>query len=218
MILAIDTCMPSCSAALWHDGQMIAGRCEAMNTGHAERLVPMIGEILDEAGLEKAGGIVVTTGPGTFTGQRVGLSVARGLMLGWGVPGVGVSCFEALAVAAPDVSPDTLHVGFDARRDQIYWQSFVRGPAGYEPVAPPDAVPTARARELYEARPGLLIGTAAPLFEMGAAQLPDARLFGRLWGTVRPGPDRLVRPLYLRAPDAKLPHNAPPARGEAPGP
>jgi len=216
MILAIDTCMRCCSAALWRDGELVAGRTEAMNKGHAERLVPMIKELCAQAEIAQADGILVTTGPGTFTGQRVGLSVARGLMLGWSVPGIGVSCFEALAYTAPNVAPDTLHVGFDARRDQVYWQSFIRERDGYAPLAAPALIATPRAQELLDARPGMLIGTAAPLFDKGEDELPDACRFGGLWDRLEPGPDRLVRPLYLRAPDAKLPQNAPPRRGAAP--
>lgn len=219
MILAFDTCMSRCSAALWSDGTLVAGRAEDMRVGHAERLVPMIAELLAETGQpgKAVEGIVVTTGPGTFTGQRVGLSVARGLMLSWGVPGVGISCFEALA-AGHTASEGVFHVCFDARRGQVYWQSFSANGTDFDPLGEGECLPIAEAQARFAARPAPVLGTAgAVLGTEDGGLLPDARIFGRLWGRYEPGPGRLVRPLYLRAPDAQLPHNPPPRRGEAPG-
>src|SRR5690606_4397524 len=98
-ILAFDTCFGACSAAmLWHDatpsgeggaaGSRIVWRYEEMATGHAERLIPMIDEVLRESGqsLKTLDAIAVTEGPGTFTGIRVGVAAARGLALATALP------------------------------------------------------------------------------------------------------------------------------------
>lgn len=125
MILAIDTSAGQCAVALVGDGRNIH-RAEAMQRGHAEALFPMIGQILSDAGavwpdVER---IAVCTGPGAFTGLRVGIAAARGLSLGLGVPAIGISRFEALAA---DVAlPATITL--PGRRGQIYRQSFGPGP------------------------------------------------------------------------------------------
>ena len=92
-ILAFDTSGPHCAAALLEDGQITAARCEEMAKGQAERLMPLLEEILTEAGrdwraLDRIG---VGVGPGNFTGIRISVSAARGLALGLGVPAIGVS-------------------------------------------------------------------------------------------------------------------------------
>lgn len=91
--LAIDTSEQACSVALACEGTVIDRASEIIGRGHAERLLPLIEERLAAAGrsykdLER---IAVTTGPGTFTGLRIGLSVARGLALQADIPCVGVT-------------------------------------------------------------------------------------------------------------------------------
>ena len=94
MLLAFDTAMAACSAALY-DGthrRVLASRFERMDRGHAETLAPMIKEAMEEAGLVFSGleRIGVTLGPGTFTGIRTGIAMARGLALALDLPVVGV--------------------------------------------------------------------------------------------------------------------------------
>jgi tRNA threonylcarbamoyladenosine biosynthesis protein TsaB len=103
-VLAFDTSAGACSAAvLGGDGTVLARRCEALERGHAERLLPMLRDVLAEAGVEIAdlALLAVTIGPGTFTGIRIGLAAARGLALASGLPLVGVTSLEAVAASVP---------------------------------------------------------------------------------------------------------------------
>jgi len=127
-ILALETTGSACSVALWRDGGVVARRFEAMTRGHAERLVPMIGEVLAEAGVtaEAVDRLAVTVGPGAFTGLRVGLATARGLALATGRPLVGVTTFEAIAHALPLESRRgrSLLVAVDSRRTELFLRLF----------------------------------------------------------------------------------------------
>ena len=127
-MLALETTGSACSVALWRDGGVVARRFEAMTRGHAERLVPMIGEVLAEAGVtaEAVDRLAVTVGPGAFTGLRVGLATARGLALATGRPLVGVTTFEAIAHALPLESRRgrSLLVAVDSRRTELFLRLF----------------------------------------------------------------------------------------------
>ena len=98
MILAIDTSAGQCAVALLQGGEVIAHR-ETMERGHAECLFPMIEAVLDQAAAtyDDLTRIAVCTGPGSFTGLRIGVAAARGLGLGCGIPVIGITRFEALA-------------------------------------------------------------------------------------------------------------------------
>ncbi len=98
VILAIETSAAQCAVAVVSGGAVFA-RAEAMERGHAERLMPMIAEVMAEAGIgwEAIETVAVCTGPGSFTGIRVGVAAARGIALGRGIPAVGVTRLEALA-------------------------------------------------------------------------------------------------------------------------
>ena len=107
IVLALDTAGETCAVALAKTGNglsVLARRADAIGRGHAERLMPMIGEALAEAGLAYADleRIAVTTGPGSFTGTRIGVAVARGLALALGIRAVGVSVLDALIEAASE--------------------------------------------------------------------------------------------------------------------
>ena len=123
-ILAFDTSAAHCAAALLWDGGLVL-RDEPMEKGQAERLVPLLEEVLAEAGLVwgdlKA--IAVGTGPGNFTGIRIAVAAARGLALALGVPAIGVARLEALAYGRPR----PLTVRIDAKRGQVYAQDFPNG-------------------------------------------------------------------------------------------
>src|SRR4051812_1058725 len=97
MLLAIDSATAACSAALFERGRLVAERHEVVGRGHAERLVPMIAELI---GTRRPSAILVDCGPGSFTGVRVGLAAAHGLAIGWGVPLAGYSSLAAVAAQA----------------------------------------------------------------------------------------------------------------------
>ena len=120
-VLAIDTALEACSAAVLDTEHVAMSVHESLPKlrGHAEALMPMIARVMDRAGLDFAAldRIAVTTGPGSFTGLRVGLAAARGLALATGKPAIGLSTLAAYA--APLVAADgTLPVvaAIDARR------------------------------------------------------------------------------------------------------
>lgn len=207
MILGIDTCLAACSAALVEDGALRAGRSEPMARGHQERLAPLVAELLAEAGTTPAGiGLVgVTVGPGSFTGLRVGVAFAKGFAAALGVPVRGVGVLEALAAPVDGLAFAVL----DANRGQVYLQAFEGGRALMAADVLPVETAAARLAELAHGRPAVLVGSGGPLL---AEVLPSARLVeahacdpavvAKLAG--RPGAPP-ARPLYLRAPDARLP-------------
>src|SRR5271156_3896962 len=125
LILAIDTALDACAAAVLDTGtgQLIAQESQAMKRGHAEALMPLIGRVIAASGVAFAslGRIAVTTGPGSFTGLRVGLSAARGIALAANIPAVGVTTLAAYA--APVVSESAEYPvisAIDARHDHVY--------------------------------------------------------------------------------------------------
>jgi tRNA threonylcarbamoyladenosine biosynthesis protein TsaB len=208
IVLGIDTCLAACSVAASESGRVLAHETEAMARGHQERLAPMAERVMGEAalGFDRIERIGVTVGPGSFTGLRVGLAFAKGLGAALGVPVAGVGLLEALAAEADGV----VFAAVDARRDQLYLQGFEDG----RPLMAPDALEfgtaAARVAEIAAGRPLTLVGSGAPLlaaFAPAARILTpegaDARLVARLAAAQRqPAP---ARPLYLRAPDARLP-------------
>jgi tRNA threonylcarbamoyladenosine biosynthesis protein TsaB len=204
IVLAIDTCLFACSVAVVDGGRVLARRVEPMSRGHQERLAPLVQEAMAEAGLsfDRLDRIGVTVGPGSFTGLRVGLAFAKGLASALSIPAVGIGALEALA----DTESGDVVAVLDAKRGQVYLQAFSDG----APVSAPDVLPieTAAAR-VAEFAPDILIGTGAALLagvRPGAriieADLTDPVAVARLSALRSPVPPR---PLYLRAPDAKLP-------------
>ena len=131
-VLAIDTALAACSAAVLdtEQGGIIASESLPMLRGHAEALMPLIRRIMDEAGtaFRDLDRVVVTTGPGSFTGLRVGIAAARGIALAIDKPAVGVSTLSAYA--APYLADDDnapVVVAIDARHSHVYLQVFAAG-------------------------------------------------------------------------------------------
>ncbi|HEX2817303.1 MAG TPA: tRNA (adenosine(37)-N6)-threonylcarbamoyltransferase complex dimerization subunit type 1 TsaB [Phenylobacterium sp.] len=211
MVLGLDTCLSSCSVAVL-DGERVLGRArEVMARGHQERLAPMARQMMAEAGLafDKLDRIAVTVGPGSFTGLRVGIAFAKGLALALDLPAVGIGTLEALAADAAQESGGLVIPAIDARRGQLYLQAFEDGRALMAPDALTVEVAAARLAELSQGRPFTLVGSGAALladFAPNAEVIPaegaDARVVARLAAAREPAP---LKPLYLRAPDAKLP-------------
>jgi tRNA threonylcarbamoyladenosine biosynthesis protein TsaB len=207
LVLGLDTCLAACSVAVRDGERLLASAREVMARGHQERLAPMARDVMAQAGVgfDRLQRIAVTVGPGSFTGLRVGIAFAKGLSLARGIPAVGIGTLDALAAEGRGL----VFAVVDARRDQVYLQGFEDG----RPLMAPDALsaPTAAARiaELSMGRPFTLVGSGAPLVaelapdaRVLAAEGADARHVSRLALDREPGP---LRPLYLRAPDAKLP-------------
>lgn len=207
MILALDTCLTACSAAILDGDTVLAARSEVMPRGHQERLAPMVRELADEAGVpfKALTRIGVTVGPGSFTGLRVGIAFAKGMAAALSVPVVGVGTLEAMAFGRTGF----IAAAIDARRGQIYLQLFGDGAALTAPDAETLETAAARIAEVYAGGPATFAGSGAPLLEgilpgavIETCDGPDPVAVARLAAAA---PVRPVRPLYLRAPDAKLP-------------
>src|SRR5580693_2294869 len=162
-VLAIDTALEACSAAVLDTEQAAVGAHESlpMVRGHAEALIPLIARVLEKAGLDFAAldRVVVTTGPGSFTGLRVGIAAARGIALAAGKPAVGLSTLSAYA--APHMAADeTVPVvaAIDARHAHVYLQVF--GPGGRTHTAP-RLSPLAEAVRAAAAVRSCIVGSAA---------------------------------------------------------
>jgi tRNA threonylcarbamoyladenosine biosynthesis protein TsaB len=215
-VLAIDTALEACSAAVLDTERagVAARESQPMVRGHAEALIPLIARVLEHAGLDIAeiDRIAVTTGPGSYTGLRVGIAAARGISLATGKPAVGLTTLAAYAapfIAADDTLP--VVVAIDARHGHVYLQVF--GPAGRTIVAPRLA-PLREALRASATGAPRLVGTAANMLAAawpGGERPPTAI-------EQRPAPDidwvaklgaaavetaSPPKPLYLRAPDAQ---------------
>lgn len=214
-VLAIDTALEACSAAVLDpDGGIIASESLAMTRGHAEALMPLIARVMNGAGVEFAqlDRIAVTTGPGSFTGLRVGISAARGLALAAGKPAIGLSTLAALA--APLIATDDsiqVVAAIDARHDHIYLQVF--GVNGRTLVGPRVASLRDAARAATTA-PARIVGSAAkkvaaawprgvePPLSIEQRGAPDIEWIARL-GAAATEDSSPPKPLYLREPDAQ---------------
>lgn len=204
-ILAIDTSLGLCSVAVTDGERVLASRSEPMQQGHQERLAPLVAEVMDEAGVgfEAIDRIGVTVGPGSFTGLRVGLSFAKGLGFARDVPVVGLDSLEVIAASMPREGVGLALI--DARRGQAYVRRF----EGKEATGPSEAV---RVEDLADGPvPGWIAGPGVALVrEIWPGAMVDERPAGdpvalaRLAVQADPA-DHPPVPVYLRAPDAKLP-------------
>jgi tRNA threonylcarbamoyladenosine biosynthesis protein TsaB len=227
-ILAIDTALEACSAAVLDTesaGTGVQGSLQEsvheslpMVRGHAEALVPMIARVIDRAQLtfSEIDRIAVTTGPGSFTGLRVGLSAARGIALATGKPAVGLSTLAAYAAPLIAVDDPTAVVAvIDARHDHVYLQVFA--PGGRTLVSA-RLVHMREALRFAATGAPRLIGTGAKLLaaawppaerppsSVDPRGAPDIHWVARL-GLAADDTGSPPKPLYLRAPDAQ-PQNA----------
>jgi tRNA threonylcarbamoyladenosine biosynthesis protein TsaB len=216
LILAIDTALDACAAAVLdtETAALLAQESLPMKRGHAEALMPLIARVMQSAELSftTLDRIAVTTGPGSFTGLRVGISAARGLALAAGKPAVGLTTLSAYAAAVVSQNKQAPVVSaIDARHDHVYFQ-IVAGD-GSQLVRPRvSGIDEAIAASQFGAPH--LVGNAAKIlagrWPKGAAQpiavdpqvAPDINWVAWLGAGANPG-TAPARPFYLRAPDAK---------------
>jgi tRNA threonylcarbamoyladenosine biosynthesis protein TsaB len=191
LILAFDTATDVATSALVDDGEVLGER-----SSRAATVLEDIDALLRQASAHTRdiGALAVGTGPGSFTGVRVGLATARGLALALGVPVAGVSTLDALAAGAPGATPV-----IDARRREIFvlqGEPRVLAPADLElsPVALCVGNGAVRYRSVLEAA-----GAEVPP-DGDERHLPRARFHAQLARDF--GPAEAVEPLYLRVPDA----------------
>ena len=215
-ILAIDTALEACSAAVLDTGQGgdAVQESQAMVRGHAEALMPLIKRVMEHAGLafSTLDRVAVTTGPGSFTGLRVGIAAARGIALAASRPAVGLSTLAAYAtpfIAADDTQP--VVTAIDARHGRVYLQVF--GPGGRTIVTPRVATLHEAVRFAADSGAPRLAGNAADLIAaawpadapppaaVDARRAPDIAWVARL-GAAADESSEPPKPLYLRPPDA----------------
>lgn len=209
LVLALDTSMAACSVCVYDadTGRVLASRHEFMDRGQAEALAPMVQETMALAGVafKDLARIAITTGPGTFTGVRIGLAMARGLGVALNIPMTGINSLAAIACneTAGDLP---IVVAVDARANEIYFASY--DSSGHELTAPA-IVTLADAYRFMPSHPVRILGTAADLLldnkklvRSDAGDLPIAANFVKLAVSI-PTSTVPPEPLYLRPPDVK---------------
>lgn len=217
-ILAFDTSAAHCAAAVLRDDAIRAERMEPMERGQAERLMPMLEEVLAEAQIawRDLDSIAVGVGPGSFTGVRIAVSAARGLALALGIPAVGVSNFEIMRGRHGGAADRAEIVSLQAPRGMAYVQHFSRGapqasPLVIDPSDPPADLqrPMAmtvvghRASEIARSFEALVRDADIDEIARNIARIAEAKL------AMGDPPDRPA-PLYVRPADAAPPREAPP--------
>lgn len=212
-LLAIDTCANLCAACV-HDaeaGGEVARAVLDIGKGHAEQIMAVIGQALGAAGIgyEAIGAVVVSVGPGSFTGVRVGVSAARGLALALSVPAIGVSTLEALAAETGRSFPGRPVLVAIGNRPQALYAAAYDG-SGAETTAPLSASAEDLAGLLGDPDT-VLAGSAATLvlkaagggFDLGPCEATaDIAIYAGI-AAVRGSSGQAPRPLYLRPPDAR---------------
>jgi tRNA threonylcarbamoyladenosine biosynthesis protein TsaB len=220
-ILGIETSTTQASVALLEGGKVVLERSSARPKQSAERLLPLIAELLGEAGWERSSldRLAVSVGPGSFTGLRVGIACAQGLSLGLGVPLVGVGSLRAMARAVPDDLPGVRCAVLDARRGEVFVAAYATGPRAAE-VLPPVALPTASALEALGVQlqgpvawigSGLILLGRTPSCSTPATLEPSASAVGLLAEQLDPATNPAL-PVYIRDAGATLPDLGAPAQ------
>lgn len=204
-VLGFDTSAAHCAAALLLPDGRVLHRLEEMDKGQAERLLPLLEELLAEAGVgwRDLTAIGVGTGPGNFTGVRISVAAARGLALGLGIPAIGITRLEALAHGLPR----PLAVVEDARRGEIYLQSFAEDETGAQLAALDEVASFGRLPLVGSAATAAAALTGAAAL---APAMPLAEAIARLAAARAGSPQPRPAPFYLRAADAAPPSDPPP--------
>ena len=202
--LVIDCATAACSVALFEGTGLLAGELRILGRGHAEALVPMIAALPNKGQAEQ---IVVSLGPGSFTGVRVGLAAAKALALAWQAPLLGYPTLALIAVQAQaEAGQQALSVCMTGGHGEWFVQDFAADGAPASPLAslrPEMAVASVKNPLVAGSEAEALVALRG--HGAGLNLAPDARCFGLLnQGLLIPAD----APIYGRAPDAKLPGQA----------
>lgn len=181
-LLAIDTATEACSVALMQDKQVIS-QFDVCPQQHSQRLLPMVDEVLAEAGLtlKQLDALVFGRGPGSFTGVRIATGMIQGLALGTGLPVVGISTLAAMAQQLIETqNAQRVVAATDARMDEVYFGRFVNqnglavaeaeevvcGPADAASQASDGFIPAGTGWAAYKPLTSLLNSYGVPLPEV----------------------------------------------------
>lgn len=216
LILAIDTALDACAAAVLDTkaNRLLVNESQAMQRGHAEALVPLLGRVMDASGIGflDIDRIAVTIGPGSFTGLRVGLSAARGIALAAAKPVVGLTTLSVFAAPLVNETDETPILSMiDARHNHIYYQ-LVTGNGTM--IVHPRVAPIAEVLEAARYGPPRLVGNAAQLIAehwpaltpppLAVDQRPAPDISWLAWLGAAAIPEAAsAKPFYLRSADAK---------------
>ncbi|MDG2034006.1 MAG: tRNA (adenosine(37)-N6)-threonylcarbamoyltransferase complex dimerization subunit type 1 TsaB [Rhodospirillales bacterium] len=224
-LLAFDVAGNACSAAVWSGGEVVAHVSEGMERGQAERLAPMLQSVMDAAALafSQLQLIAVTVGPGSFTGIRIGLSMAKSLALATGRPLYGVTTFTLhMSALSPAVWRDgPVMIVLETKRDDFYVQMYG---SNQQPLGPAAAVPShalaSYVTDLTDVEAVLnlagdgakravteMVNTLGPRLYWRESASPDARDLARLAAVEAEArrPPAPTDPFYLRPPDVRRP-------------
>ena len=183
MILALDTSTSACTAALFAaDGSLFARADEIIDRGHAERLAPLIANLLDG---QVPACILVGVGPGSFTGLRIATACAHGMAVGWDIPILGMDSLALLAAGAPGDGP--VAVAINGGHGEIFVAQYRR--PGFELIGDVANSRPEIAAAMYDAP--LVVGN-------GAAALVSARGFGEAIDLLPSAANALILPVALR--------------------
>jgi tRNA threonylcarbamoyladenosine biosynthesis protein TsaB len=219
-ILGIETTSRRGSVALLDGGKVVSTRVHDAKATHAEVMLPLVGELFDEAGWSRTSldRIAAGTGPGSFTGIRVGLALAKGIALGLDRPVVGIGSLRAMCRAVPDDAPGSRWAILDGHREDLFLGAF--DPAGAiieEPaVVPRDPLDWL---ESFTGSGGVLVGEVGLLGPLDAGirvhrsdvtDLPHAIGVALAGGEVEealaPAEPTYLRPVdAMRAPEVRSP-------------
>lgn len=207
--LVIDSATEACSVALFENDALLAGDFRMLGRGHAEALVPMIAQLPDRG---RAARIVVALGPGSFTGVRVGLAAARALALAWGSEVIGYSTLAMVsAIARDQAGAVPVAAAMTGGHGEWFIEGFAKDGSVTRPLTSlrPDVAAAAATEEVVAGTQAQAL-VAARGNGTTLAIWPDARAFPLLPAHALTAD---TRPLYGRAPDAKLPGGLPGPQG-----
>jgi tRNA threonylcarbamoyl adenosine modification protein YeaZ len=206
--LVVECASEACSVALFESGELLANEHQILGRGHAERLIPMIAGLPDKG---KAGRILVSLGPGSFTGVRIGIASARALGIAWGSQVLGYPTMTLVAASCfAQTSPQPITVCMNGGHGEWFVQNFSADLVSGDAVR---SLPPADAAQ--NCRHGLIAGNRAK--QLG--EICDARpMVCETWPNASAAlllPDDVpindLTPIYGRGPDAKLPAARKPA-------